>query len=246
MMERLIVVRHGQSEHHLNGMTGGWTDLPLTSLGRKQAASTAERLGTLLRGAPVSVFSSDLQRASMTAEPIARQLGVPVIREAGLRELNNGSAAGRTQQEARALALPRSGPVIDWQHYPGAETWRIMTARVARCMSALDARSAACAVVVSHAAACTAVVRWWLGVMDLDAHPITFEFDPCSITELRRSAWGEPMIQRLNDVSHLDGALAAATSRAAEHVTAHAARRRSSHGSEKGMGGRPRPSKAQR
>jgi len=203
-MQRLIVVRHGQSEHHLNGMTGGWTDLPLTALGQNQAAYTAERLAGMLGNSNVSLFSSDLRRASMTAAPIARQLRVPLIHDPGLRELNNGSAAGLTQREAKALAQPRTGSLFDWQHYPGAETWRGMTERVSECMRGLDTRSATTAIVVSHAAACTAVVRWWLGVLDLDAHPIMFEFDPCSITELGRSAWGEPTITRLNDVSHLD------------------------------------------
>src|SRR5688572_8435595 len=127
MMQRLIVVRHGQSQHHLNGMTGGWTDLPLTALGEEQALSTARRVATMLGEGPVSVFSSDLQRATMTAHAIGRQLNVPVTCDAGLRELNNGSAAGLTQREARALALPRQGCVADWQHYPGAETWRKMT-----------------------------------------------------------------------------------------------------------------------
>lgn len=202
-MERLILVRHGQSEHHLNGMTGGWTDLPLTELGQNQAAFTAERLASMLANTEVSLFSSDLRRASMTAAPIARQLGVPLIQDPRLRELNNGSAAGLTQREAKALELPRTGSLFDWQHYPGAETWRGMTARVSECMDGLGSTSAATAIVVSHAAACTAVVRWWLGVLDLDAHPIMFEFDPCSITELGRSPWGEPTISRLNDVSHL-------------------------------------------
>jgi probable phosphoglycerate mutase len=202
-MERLILVRHGQSEHHLNGMTGGWTDLPLTELGQSQAESTAQRLVGMLAKTEVSLFSSDLRRASMTATPIARELGVPLIQDPRLRELNNGAAAGLTQQQAKALELPRTGSPFDWQHYPGAETWRGMTARVSECMDGLGSTSAATAIVVSHAAACTAVVRWWLGVLDLDAHPIMFEFDPCSITELGRSPWGEPTIARLNDVSHL-------------------------------------------
>lgn len=203
MMQRLIVVRHGQSQHHLNGMTGGWTDLPLTPLGKRQAQDTAQRVAVMLGPAPVSVFSSDLRRACMTAAPIARQLGVQAIVDSGLRELNNGSAAGLTQQQAKALELPKNGSLLDWQHYPGSETWRTMNARVTRCMGELAQRSAQTAVVISHAAACTAVVRWWLRVLDLDAYPLSFEFDPCSITELGQSAWGEPMILRLNDASHL-------------------------------------------
>ena len=32
----IIIVRHGQSEHHVRGLTGGWTDTPLTALGHGQ------------------------------------------------------------------------------------------------------------------------------------------------------------------------------------------------------------------
>ena len=33
-MRKIIVIQHCQSEHHINNMTGGWTDTPLTELGR--------------------------------------------------------------------------------------------------------------------------------------------------------------------------------------------------------------------
>ena len=37
-------MRHGQSEHHISDLTGGWTDDCLTELGRLQAARVASRL----------------------------------------------------------------------------------------------------------------------------------------------------------------------------------------------------------
>ena len=36
-MGKIILIQHCQSEHHINNMSGGWTDTPLTEFGRKQA-----------------------------------------------------------------------------------------------------------------------------------------------------------------------------------------------------------------
>ena len=33
-INHLFFVRHGESEHQVTGLTGGWTDTPLTGLGR--------------------------------------------------------------------------------------------------------------------------------------------------------------------------------------------------------------------
>ena len=43
-MTRIILVRHGQSQHHMLRLSGGWTDTPLTELGHQQAHLAANRL----------------------------------------------------------------------------------------------------------------------------------------------------------------------------------------------------------
>ena len=202
-MKHLFVVRHAQSEHHVRGYTGGWTDLPLTTLGHEQAERTAERLAAVLAGRPLRLFSSDLQRAVATAEAIAKRLGVAPRLDHGLRELNNGRAAGLMNAEARALARPRTEPLIDWQHYPDAETWRQMTDRVAACMERLARESVSTAIVVSHAGSGSAIVKWWLGLPESCRHVINFDLELASITELRENDWRERVIARLNDTAHL-------------------------------------------
>jgi broad specificity phosphatase PhoE len=46
-MRELLLVRHGESEHLVRGISGGWTDLPLTALGRRQT--------TMYDAAPASI-----------------------------------------------------------------------------------------------------------------------------------------------------------------------------------------------
>lgn len=44
IMKSLLLIRHGQSEYQVKGLTSGWTDTGLTDLGRRQATYLAKRL----------------------------------------------------------------------------------------------------------------------------------------------------------------------------------------------------------
>ncbi|MBT6145623.1 MAG: histidine phosphatase family protein, partial [Gemmatimonadetes bacterium] len=49
-LRSVIIVQHCQSEHHVNEMSGGWTDTPLTEFGREQARAVAARVKMLTEG----------------------------------------------------------------------------------------------------------------------------------------------------------------------------------------------------
>ncbi len=84
---RIILVRHGQSMGNLVHSFLGHTDLPLTELGHAQAEKTAE----LLLDYNIDVlYSSDLQRAYMTAEHIADKKGLSIIADPQMREIYAG------------------------------------------------------------------------------------------------------------------------------------------------------------
>ena len=202
-MKEIYLVRHGQSEHHVRDMTGGWTDLPLTPLGQNQAIRVAEHLAAVIEKRVVSLFSSDLQRASMTAAAIAKRLEIEVFEDAGLREFNNGRAKGLSNIEAKAIELPRTEPGEDWIPYPEAETWRQMSDRVAQCMDRLAIKSNPTAIIVTHAGAASAIVKWWLRLPEPTRYGVEFEARPCSVTELIENEWSERVIVRLNDTAHL-------------------------------------------
>ena len=84
---RFIIERHGQSEGNLVRSFLGHTDLPLSELGRRQAAKTAE----FLKDENIDVMiSSDRKRAYQTAEPLAKLKGMEIIPNEGLREIYAG------------------------------------------------------------------------------------------------------------------------------------------------------------
>ena len=100
-MQRLLVLRHGESTWNVEHRWQGWLDPPLTPAGEEQAAARARALAHDGFG-PRAVFSSDLQRAARTAGIIAAHVEVPVITDAGFRERFGGDWQGHTGAEIDA------------------------------------------------------------------------------------------------------------------------------------------------
>lgn len=98
-MTTLLVARHGETDWNREGRWQGWADPPLNDTGRGQARQLADELrGTRFD----AVYASDLRRAFETAEILAAPHGVPVIADAGLREIDVGSWSGLTRAEIEA------------------------------------------------------------------------------------------------------------------------------------------------
>lgn len=109
---RLHLVRHGQStwnvERRLQGQSPG---VPLTKLGRAQARDAADALRAAV-GWP-ELWSSDLLRASETAEIIGAQLGLVVRYDERLREQQYGVLEGRLTSELTAEPTPEGCHVTE-------------------------------------------------------------------------------------------------------------------------------------
>ena len=203
-MNRLILIRHGQSEHHIQGLTGGWTDTPLTRFGRTQAQAAAERCKQIVsEESSLCLYSSDLLRASQTAEYIANALGLECQRDPALREINNGIAVNMTWEEAKQLELPETQPLWHWLPYPQAESWSMMTERVFAGMERIERVCPSTAVIVAHGFSGVATIQWWLRLDEHHRQNITFQLSAASITELSLSSRQERTIVRLNDTAHL-------------------------------------------
>lgn len=83
---RLILVRHGETEHNKDGMTLGRFDAPLNERGLAQAKAVAASF----HRAPAAIYSSPLTRALYTAELIGAETGVAVSVEPQLIEMDVG------------------------------------------------------------------------------------------------------------------------------------------------------------
>ncbi len=202
-MSSLILIRHGQSEHHVNGMTGGWTDTGLTELGRRQAACLGARLKREIEGMPCRMVTSDLKRAFQTAQIVGKEIGGTPEPVPELREFNNGIAAGMTQEEAKFYFREPTEPLHDWQPYPQADTWRRFYSRVSDTMDRLSGHRDGLLLLIAHAGTISNVVAWWLRLEIEMLSKVSFGASPTSISVLDVNQWGEHTIERLNDTAHL-------------------------------------------
>lgn len=126
----LWLVRHGQTTWNAQHKIAGWSDVPLTELGREQASGLQAKLrGHSFEG----VWASDLQRAIETAR---LAYGEPRI-DARLRELNFGEFEGMTWEELSDEA--RSGLLaFDGFAAPGGESLDELAARLTRFVEELE------------------------------------------------------------------------------------------------------------
>jgi len=90
-MTRLVLIRHGETDWNADGRWQGQADVPLNATGWKQALQIAR----CLKSTGISaIYSSDLQRASQTAQVLADEIGVPVRLDSRLREIHQGEWQG--------------------------------------------------------------------------------------------------------------------------------------------------------
>jgi broad specificity phosphatase PhoE len=89
----LLLVRHGETDWNAERRWQGHADVPMNDRGLEQARALAERLAA----EPVdAIYASDLSRARVTAEIVGERLGVAVVADPDLREIDVGTREGRT------------------------------------------------------------------------------------------------------------------------------------------------------
>ena len=112
-------VRHGESEANKNGViAGGGVDVPLTDLGRQQAAEAAQKAHALNFH---SIYHSPMIRAHDTATLINQTQQVPINLKHDLKEWDLGDWQGITQTELTDRILiqgldPVNGETHDAHH----------------------------------------------------------------------------------------------------------------------------------
>jgi probable phosphoglycerate mutase len=101
----LVLVRHGQPQP---GIT---RDPPLSPLGAAQAMASAKRLAPERFDA---ILSSGMARADATAAPLAQQLGLPLIIEPRLGEVD------RVTGEYGSIEAVRARGAAEWERFMAA------------------------------------------------------------------------------------------------------------------------------
>jgi broad specificity phosphatase PhoE len=98
-MTTLVLICHGQTDWDVEGRWQGQADPPLNEHGCEQAYQAAEFHQHFGFNA---LYSSDLRRAMETAQIMGHELGLDVIVEPRLREINLGKWQGMLSSEVQA------------------------------------------------------------------------------------------------------------------------------------------------
>lgn len=161
---RIVLVRHGRTAWNAAHRIQGQLDTELDEVGIEQARAVAPLVAAL---DPVLVWSSDLARARVTAEEIAKEAGLVPSYDERLREFSLGELQGLTHAELET----RDPDGFDrfrrgaWDDLPGAESPLEVAERFAAVLHDLAATLEAgeCGVAVSHGAATRTGLVHFLG-----------------------------------------------------------------------------------
>jgi probable phosphoglycerate mutase len=195
-MPDLLLFRHGETPWSTAGRHTGWSELPLTEAGRRQASALGRRLAGRSFGL---VLVSPLVRARETCELAG--YGAVALVDPDLREWNYGDYEGLTAAEIRAA---HPGWTVWRDGAPGGETLEEVAARADRVIARATAAGGDVAL-FAHGHLLRILATRWLGVEPTAAARLAL--DTASVSHLLLDQEAR-LIRRWNDVSHLgDGRL---------------------------------------
>lgn len=182
-MPLILLIRHAENDYvKQKRLPGRMPGIHLNEKGRAQAQILVEKL----KSAPIkAIYSSPLERAMETAEPLASALSLEVIPRPGLIETDIGEWQGKTVKGLSRLKIWRivlGTPSL--MRFPGGESFSEAQYRICQEIEWMRAQHdpedlIAC---VSHADPIKLAIAYYLG-MPLDMFQ-RLSVSPASITAL--------------------------------------------------------------
>lgn len=199
LSRQIILWRHGQTAWNAAGRVQGQSNVPLDEVGITQARSAAARLATLN---PARILTSDLVRASATAQALSDLTGVPFEADKRLREMAFGLREGLTSREAWASHPHemRAWVAGDDIPMPGGETYREAGKRFAEVLTEVSAKVEhdRPVVIVAHGAVLRVGACTFVGISQ--EHWRSFGgFNNCAWSVLEESRFGDRKIWRITE-----------------------------------------------
>lgn len=194
MSTTFYLIRHGSCDSVGKRISGRMPGVYLNEEGRREARELAERMENVALDA---IYSSPLERARETAEPLARKLELPVRESPAFHEIDFGDWTNKSFDELAEIE--------EWRQYnhfrsgiaiPGGERMVEVQARVVAELERLkrmhpDQRVA----VFTHADVIRMTVLHYLG--SPAEFNVRLEISPASVSVLQLGGWG-PEIRCLN------------------------------------------------
>jgi broad specificity phosphatase PhoE len=201
-MTRLLLVRHGEVEGIRPPRFRGRTELPLTELGRRQAAAAGQRIAQTRVVA--HVYSSPMGRCLDTARAITGGSEPDVLE--GLIDIDYGAWQSKSFDEVRAAepaAFDAWFEAPETVRFPGGDSLQDLVARTGEALRRVMIRHTEDTIaLVAHDSSLRALLLQLLW-MPLHAY-WRLELSPCGISETVIDEDGARVL-RVNDAAHLEG-----------------------------------------
>jgi broad specificity phosphatase PhoE len=202
--ERLLLIRHGETDWNRQQVPQGHVDVPLNQEGRTQAHALARRLQDWDIAA---IYTSDLSRSAETAAILGEALGLVPIPDAAWREIDLGGWVGLSDAELKVRFGDELAAVARGEDVPrgGGETMAAVQARAVEAFEEMRrAHLRQTVALVSHGGTLKALICHLIGLeLSRVGRLSTRGNAGLSIIEFDQ---GRPRLTLLNDTSHIDGA----------------------------------------
>lgn len=200
-MSKLLLVRHANTKGNSAERFWGQTDVELSKAGIRDAEKLRDRLATEKIDV---IYTSQLRRASLTAQIIASRHQTDIIICPELLEINFGEAEGLTFKEIgeRYPELIKIWPTRDLTfRYPGGESLGDINSRVIKFLDRLGKHAAEETIlIVAHSGILRLLICHLLKLDPLNARKLRTDLASLSIIETYSQL---ALLTLLNDTSHL-------------------------------------------
>jgi broad specificity phosphatase PhoE len=202
-MTRILLIRHGETDYNKEHVLQGWLQNPLNKNGIEQTKKLANRL----KKEKIDViYTSQLKRAVMTGEIIAKKLKKKIRKTTELNERYFGDLEGQKEKDV-SLRYPEF-----WKRFravkedtsvrpPGGESTEQMYKRVTGFVKKiLDRHKGKTILITAHGGVNQCLLAYFLK-MPLNNRRVLKQENAC-INEIRIQK-GIVRLHRFNDVAHL-------------------------------------------
>jgi probable phosphoglycerate mutase len=199
-MPIILLIRHGENDYvKKRRLPGRKPGIHLNENGRRQAKALAKKLSQ----APINaIYSSPLERTIETAQPIAKALGLKVIKRKGLIETDIGEWQGKKVKKLSRLKIWRQLQFNPSRfQFPGGDRIEGAQHRFVKEIEELSAQHSPEDVIicVSHADPIKIIVAYYMG-LPLDFYQ-RLTVSPASITALHIGDFGSRLLMLNYDFS---------------------------------------------
>jgi phosphoserine phosphatase len=188
---KLFLVRHGETDWNKLGRFQGQNGVALNQRGLAQAKDTAR---AAIAWQPIALYSSPLCRTMQVAQEISRLVGVAVIPELRLQELDLGELDGVTGEEMQSgwpqvYDTWRNEPAI--VVLPGGESLAQLQERAWQAITDLEQahRGDDIVVVISHNFTIRTICSKLLGMPLANFHRTYLSLGSVSVIESGQRGW---------------------------------------------------------